>query len=629
MVVTWTRVTNPPAAGNITLADDTEVDGSEGVVPHAGGWIYLNTYEFRVLEDASFTQSGGDICHSNTLGTIYQEPGSSLQFTGSDGTYTIYRTGNHYGTWIVEGTSAKHCKYGGVDVANRPKEFTPYLIDILWKYLDIEYMKSPGGSYYIYLSSSGIGLLDHVTTSNMGVPCPSRELVVHGGTLYQLTNCDFNSACNYSLEMYNGNLIIYNCSSNAVIRRFNASYGSVVRLFGDDACLNWYTGNPANYSVYKEGAVLFYSEVKLSSTPVDCKLVIEHPNPPDSISPIYCTDIKFVYLFGGGNDSESVFVLSKVLFASNGPSGNTWAYYSVSGMGGANNDQYDLYACKEGYRTEKTTLWVPTDQTWNVTLQPQADFDDIMDILGTPADFGSGDTIADNLKDLADDNGGADYDPATDSLEVISDKLTDVEALIDNMVVFGQITGPQHPVLDGSSSYYITMTDLTGAQIPSGAVTTAGSYMVMRWNSGTSTWDMIETDSLWAGDGVLTIDPVFSSVDWADGDIYMIMTDGLTIVTLDGDTFQKPGMVFYGMVGGDSTLTSINTKIGTPVSLDGGAATISGMLTKMADDNGGADYDATTDSLTSLSDTAQDILMDIGTGLDLGLKKPRPGARKG
>ncbi len=40
--------------------------------------------------------------------------------------------------------------------------------------------------------------------------------------------------------------------------------------------------------------------------------------------------------------------------------------------------------------------------------------------------------------------------------------------------------------------------------------------------------------------------------------------------------------------------------IGTAISLDGGAATIAGMLTKMADDNGGADFDATTDSLEKI-----------------------------
>jgi hypothetical protein len=42
------------------------------------------------------------------------------------------------------------------------------------------------------------------------------------------------------------------------------------------------------------------------------------------------------------------------------------------------------------------------------------------------------------------------------------------------------------------------------------------------------------------------------------------------------------------------------SRIGTPVSLDSGDASLTGMLTKMADDNGGADFDATTDSLEKL-----------------------------
>lgn len=41
----------------------------------------------------------------------------------------------------------------------------------------------------------------------------------------------------------------------------------------------------------------------------------------------------------------------------------------------------------------------------------------------------------------------------------------------------------------------------------------------------------------------------------------------------------------------------IQSKIGAPVALDGGLATLGGMITKLADDNGGLDYDATTDSL--------------------------------
>jgi hypothetical protein len=44
----------------------------------------------------------------------------------------------------------------------------------------------------------------------------------------------------------------------------------------------------------------------------------------------------------------------------------------------------------------------------------------IIATLGTPADIdGGGDTLADNLKKIADDNGGLDFDAATDSLEKI------------------------------------------------------------------------------------------------------------------------------------------------------------------------------------------------------------------
>jgi hypothetical protein len=47
----------------------------------------------------------------------------------------------------------------------------------------------------------------------------------------------------------------------------------------------------------------------------------------------------------------------------------------------------------------------------------------------------------------------------------------------------------------------------------------------------------------------------------------------------------------------DLEVDDIHTYIGTPVSIDSGTATLSGMLTKLADDNGGATFDATKDSL--------------------------------
>jgi hypothetical protein len=45
------------------------------------------------------------------------------------------------------------------------------------------------------------------------------------------------------------------------------------------------------------------------------------------------------------------------------------------------------------------------------------------------------------------------------------------------------------------------------------------------------------------------------------------------------------------------TVGKAMNNVGTPVALDGGTATLAGMLTKIADDSGGSAYDATTDSL--------------------------------
>lgn len=67
----------------------------------------------------------------------------------------------------------------------------------------------------------------------------------------------------------------------------------------------------------------------------------------------------------------------------------------------------------------------------------------------------------------------------------------------------------------------------------------------------------------------------------------------------------------------------LKTVIGAPVALDSGTASIAGMLVKMADDNGGADFDATTDSLEKIaaaisggSFTVADIWAYLVTGLE-------------
>lgn len=78
-----------------------------------------------------------------------------------------------------------------------------------------------------------------------------------------------------------------------------------------------------------------------------------------------------------------------------------------------------------------------------------------------------------------------------------------------------------------------------------------------------------------------------------------------------------------GAITGDKVdATAVVKIVGTAVALDGGAASVCGMLTKMADDNGGADFDATRDSqnkiavaLQTVDANVDDVLEDTGTTL--------------
>lgn len=71
-------------------------------------------------------------------------------------------------------------------------------------------------------------------------------------------------------------------------------------------------------------------------------------------------------------------------------------------------------------------------------------------------------------------------------------------------------------------------------------------------------------------------------------------------VTTDAtvDAKNVPAIMFIGKAGIEHL-----DSIGTPVALDSGTATLAGMLTKMADDNGGASFDATNDSLNKIKTT--------------------------
>jgi len=107
----------------------------------------------------------------------------------------------------------------------------------------------------------------------------------------------------------------------------------------------------------------------------------------------------------------------------------------------------------------------------------------------------------------------------------------------------------------------------------------------------------------------------------ADGDLSTYCVDGSVmshVMTAGADTSDYNASTDSLEVGGggdateakqDTIITEVN-KIGVIPALDGGAQTIGAAIAKLADDNGGADFDAGTDSLQELRD-------HIGDGTNL------------
>lgn len=193
----------------------------------------------------------------------------------------------------------------------------------------------------------------------------------------------------------------------------------------------------------------------------------------------------------------------------------------------------------------------------------------IVTAIGTPvAVDGGAATLAGMLTKIVDDNGGADFDATTDSLNKVRDAIDVIDNYVDNEIS-DLATAIGTPVaVDG------------------GVASLAGMLTKIVDDNGGADFDATY-DSL---------NKVRDAVDAVDDYV-------------------------------DSEIGDIATAIGTPVALDGGLATLAGMLTKIADDNGGADYDAGTDSLHEVSDNievidaiASSILIDtaeIGTGVSI------------
>ena len=82
---------------------------------------------------------------------------------------------------------------------------------------------------------------------------------------------------------------------------------------------------------------------------------------------------------------------------------------------------------------------------------------------------------------------------------------------------------------------------------------------------------------------------------------------GSVVGAVSVSVLNAAGVMFSDNQTLDMKLPALITAVGAPVALDSGSATIAGMLTKLADDNGGATFDATTDSQNKLATNVADV----------------------
>ena len=98
--------------------------------------------------------------------------------------------------------------------------------------------------------------------------------------------------------------------------------------------------------------------------------------------------------------------------------------------------------------------------------------------------------------------------------------------------------------------------------------------------------------------------------DWTAGRVVTLST-ALPFTPAIGDKYRITATSYSA--GGAVDLSTVTDLIGTPVALDGGAATLGSMLTKMADNNDGADFYASRDSLNEIR-TRGDVAWTTGVG---------------
>ena len=114
------------------------------------------------------------------------------------------------------------------------------------------------------------------------------------------------------------------------------------------------------------------------------------------------------------------------------------------------------------------------------------------------------------------------------------------------------------------------------------------------------------------GRGSLISAPQQALVLKSDSDIGLDIDGDVSAIDLSNDSASPTLAIANAGSGKDIDAD----EIGSPVALDGGTASLAGMLTKLADDNGGASYDAGTDSQRSIAAAMHLVHGDIVSATD-------------
>jgi len=367
------------------------------VVQHAGGFILaggaINTaYYLRILEDAELDQAGGNI-RAETGGRFIMEAGSTLTFSGSDATY-YYET-QSYGSTIVRGTSAKHCTIHGADITHRMVYvYIRNGIIHKFRYLDIEFCSS-GVAVYSYINSNSTPVYFYGCSFESS---GSYEIKNNYDVLY-FEKCTFGGASTVKAfyQSYYGYNILIDCTINQSANDdINQDNNTSMFVYND---ITWTNATPSNVNNVTGVMYSSLSDIACKKFTVDeqnnlseCQFNVYHENYSDfrDINNETTND-NYIWMVIGivnkmfeimkntdASGQAEIIVPYKFRYCDEVAGTENWFSLSESGGAYSHNGQYSLTLSKEGYRTQTTSYWGSSDQTWNVTLQEQADFDDIL-----------------------------------------------------------------------------------------------------------------------------------------------------------------------------------------------------------------------------------------------------------